>query len=224
MRKLLIFIFLIISCFGLSGCNKIYNLASKNIAEIRHNVFEGESDNFKITFMSGKREKDYVINGYNTPLIEFGVVTITLKTEIKDISQSHFALTIDTLRYEEILEQNPFDGTLVADIGVSINQQLPSMIIKLFVGEISEEITLNNMCVNWKVDSDKALKIACKNLKSELSPLSNNDFQGEVYIKIIEDTISNENTHLWYVNFVSRNGIHHSIIIHPMTSKILAKK
>ena len=224
MKKLVVFVLIMINCLLLGGCNKLYKVTKSSISEVRHNVFVGSSDNVDITFMSGKREKDYVINGYNTELINFGIVTITIKNQNLEIKDPTFALTIDTLRYEELLEKNPFDGTYVADIGVIVDNSLPSMSIKVFMGEIVEEITLNNLSHNWKVDHYEALKISCKELKDNLKPLIQNEFLGEVYIKIIKDTIVDDGSYYWYVNFVSRNGIYHSTIINPLTSEILAKK
>ena len=92
------------------------------------------------------------------------------------------------------------------------------------MGDVVEDLQLQNLSINWKVDSKKALKIACKELSKDLAPLITNEFLGETYIKIIKDTIVNNNSYYWYVNFVSRNGIYHSTIIDPMTSEILAKK
>lgn len=217
-------IVLVINCFFLGGCNRCYNITKSSISEIRQNIFCGESDNFDVTFMSGYREKDYVINGYNTELIKFGIVTITVKNPNISTLNPAVALTIDTLRYESELEKNPFDGTYVADIGVVVDDDLPSISIKLFLGEVVEELTLNNLTTDWKVDSLKALKISCKTLSKELEPLIDKNFLGEVYIKIIKDTILDDGSYYWYVNFVSRNGIYHSTIIDPLTSEILAKK
>ena len=224
MRKLVVFFLVLINSFLLGGCNKYYKLTKSSIAEIRHNVFVGSSDNLDITFMSGKREKDYVINGYNTELVDFGIITITIKNPNLKLSDPTFALTIDTLRYEEVLEKNPFDGTYVADIGVVVDNSLSSMTIKVFMGELIEEIQLNNLSYDWKLNSYDALKLACKTLKNELKSLITNEFLGEVYIKIIKDTIVDDGSYYWYVNFVSRNGIYHSTIIDPLTSEILAKK
>ena len=224
MKRLTAIFLLIINCFLLTGCNKTYKSALSTISEIRYNIFAGCSDHFDVTFMSGRREKDYVINGYNTELIDFGIVTISVKDPDAQINNPRFSLTINTLRYDDILEKNPFDGTYVADIKNIIDDDLNSITLKLFMGDIVEELTLQNLSINWKVDSKKALKIACKELSKELAPLITNMFLGETYIKIIKDTIINNDSYYWYVNFASRNGIYHSIIIDPMTSEILAKK
>jgi len=224
MRKCIVCVMIIISCFCLYGCDKTYNLTKNNLAEIRYNIFTGSSENISVTFMSGQREKDYVINGYNSDLIDFGVVTITLNNPELDSSNATFALTINTLRYEDALEKNPFDGTLVADIGVVVDNEVNTITIKVIIDKLVEEITLTNLTSDWKVNSLDALRIACKSLSEELKPLISNEFLGEVYIKIIEDTIANNGNYFWYVNFISRNGIQHSVIIDPITSDILASK
>lgn len=223
MKKFCVIFLILISCVPLCACNNYKSLKS-NLSEIRQNIFVGSSENFDITFMSGKREKDYVVNGYNTELIDFGIITITTNFEVDASISPSFALTVETLRYEDILEKNPFDGTYVADIKVLVDDNISSITVKIFMGEIVEEITLNNLSCSWEVSPYSALKIAYKNLSDELAPLMRKEFLGEVYIKIIKDTILNNNNYYWYVNFVSRNGIYHSIIIDPMTSEILAKK
>jgi len=223
MKKLFILSLISLSCFVFIGCNKYLNITKNSLAEIRYNIFVGNSDNFDITFMSGKREKNYVINGYNTELIDFGVLTVTLKDNNLNYSNSSFALTIDTLRYEGLFERNPFDDTLVSDIGVLVDNNVQCLNLKIIVDNISEDITLSNISYDWNVDCNDALKIATKQLNEELTPLITSEFLGEIYVKIIPDTINNKN-YLWYVNFVSRDGIKHSVLINPITKEILAKK
>ena len=225
MKKITIFVLIMINCFILTGCNRYYNITRSSISEIRYNIFNGDSDNFNITFMSGQREKDYVVNGYNTDLIDFGIVTITIKNpNLSEPNNPTFALTIDTLRHEGVLERNPFDGTYVADIETIVDNNLPSISIKVFMGDNIEELQLTNISYDWKVSCYDALKLSCKELSQELKPLTQKEFLGEVYIKIIKDTIINDGNYYWYVNFVSRNWIYHSTIINPLTSEILAKK
>ena len=116
MKKLVIFC-LIISSLFLAGCNSVYREVSKTVSEVRYSIYLGETDTIKATFMCGKREKDYVINGYNTPLIDFGIVTIALKKSATT-DNAKIVLTVDTNRYEDTLEKNPFDDTLVADLKI----------------------------------------------------------------------------------------------------------
>lgn len=224
MKKLILVTLVLSCCLAFLGCNKYYNVYKNSLAEIRYNIFTGSSENFDITFMSGKREKNYVINGYNTELIDFGVITIKLKDESLDCTNSSFALTVNTLRYEDNLEKNPFDGTLVADIGVVIDNEISAITIKVIIDKISEDITLTNLSSQWELNCYDALKIASKQLKQELSPFITNEFLGECYVKIIPDSINNNGEYLWYINFAGREGTQHSVIINPITKEILAKK
>jgi hypothetical protein len=141
MKKLFVLSLICLSCLVFIGCNQYLNITKNSLAEIRYNIFTGNSDNFDITFMSGKREKNYVINGYNTELIDFGIITITTNFEVDASISPSFALTVETLRYEDILEKNPFDGTYVADIKVLVADNISSITVKIFMGEIVAEIT-----------------------------------------------------------------------------------
>lgn len=210
---------------ALAGCNnKYYALTKENVAEERHNLFVGESDNILATFMSGYREEDYVINGYNTSLIPFGVITVEIKSDNITLSDTaSYSLLIGTNRYDGTMEQNPFDGTYVADTKQIIDTSV-DLTLKFTLGSFSEELTLTNLSDTWQINHDEALKIACDELKPNLKNMTDSTFLGETYIKIIYDNKIQENAYFWYVNFVGRKGETHSIIIDPNTGEVLAKK
>lgn len=219
--KRIIFLLITICCLPLASCSgSLTGKIEKSLAEVRQVIFVGETDTIKATFMCGKREKDYVINGYNTPLIDFGIITITLKKDV-DITNARAVLTADTNRYEEALEQNPFDNTLVCDFGLITD--LDSLSVKIYLGSKVHSINLNQISSDWKTDYNDALKIACKSLKGELKKQTNGEFKGETYVKIIEDTKVNKGEYYWYVSFACRNGTKHSVIIDPATGEILTK-
>ncbi len=219
MKKLVIFC-LIISSLFLAGCNSVYREVSKTVSEVRYSIYLGETDTIKATFMCGKREKDYVINGYNTPLIDFGIVTIALKKSATT-DNAKIVLTVDTNRYEDTLEKNPFDDTLVADL--KIIPTASEITLKVYLGNDVQELTLNCLNSDWKVDHQDALKLACKTLKGELKTQIDGTYKGEVYVKIIEDTKVNKGQYYWYVSFAGRDGIKHTVIINPNSGEVLAK-
>ncbi len=216
---------IVISGLALGGCtNKYVELTKASLAEVRQNIYVGETDNLSVTFMSGKRETDYVINGYNTALIPFGVVTVKLTNpNITQTEGATFALTVDTNRYEGVFEINPFDGTYVGDIKQIVNTDA-DITLRFVLGSLNEEINLTNISKNWQVNYEQALEIACNELKPQLKALTNNTFMGETYIKIIHDTKIQDNAYYWLVNFVGRKGVTHSVLINPNTAEILAKK
>ena len=208
------------------GCTnlKVYELAKNNIAEQRENLFVGENENIKATLISGKREKEYVINGYCTEPCEFGVLTFTIKNEQNLSDNVNYVLTIGTTRFDGILEKNPYDGTYVCDIKKTVlNEEMISA--KIIAGEFVESVELKSVILNWNVNHDDALKLACKELNKELETFIENDvFNGECYIKILNDSDIGDTSYFWYVNFVSRNGKNYAVIINPISNEIMAKK
>lgn len=227
-KKLLLTTFILIiavSVFGGCFSNKYYNLTLNKLSEVRYNLYEGENDQICVTLMSGKREEDYVINGYNTKLVDFGVLTFKVKNEdYAKFDKAKFVLLVGTKRYDGDLEKNPFDGSFVTDIGkiIDSNEQI---FAKIMMGDFIGETTLANVNNSWTVNYEEALKIACKELKGQLDKfMENGEFAGEGYIKIINDLEAKINTYYWYVNFVNRKGENIAVIIDPNTKEILAKK
>ena len=225
MKKIGLFI-AIVMCFGLlSACESpMYSKAKDNIAEIRNNIFIGENENVKATFMSGKREKEYVINGTSTLLIEFGVITFALLGDnVTRAKTGNYKVIIDSKTYEGQLELNPFDNTYVADLG-SMFDSSDNIYASINVGSFESEVTLELKNGDWQTSSTDALQIACKTLKKELKDYDKDVWSSEVYIKIIHDDKVASDKYFWYVNFVGRDGTNHSVIIDPYTKEILAKK
>ena len=225
MKKFGIFLTVILCISVLYACKSPqYNKAIDNLAEIRNNIYIGENESVKGVFMSGEREKEYVINGYATPLIEFGVITFSLiGTNLTPAKTGTYTIKIDNETYNGQLELNPFDNTYVADIGVKI-QTNKDIVAKITIGSFESEITLRQRNKDWKTTSLDALKLACKSLKKEIKNYDKEDFECEVYVKIIHDENISSDKYFWYVNFVGRKGINHSVIIDPNTKEILAKK
>ena len=216
----LVFCSFIIFC---SCSNKYENILKNNTAEVREFVLEGKSDNINASLICGLREKDYVINGYATELIEFGILTFDIEN-INDYNETiaTYVLLVGTVRYDGDLQKNPFDNTLVADIKTIINSS-ENVTAKIIIGDFTQEIKLKNVCNNWSVDSEEVYKIVAKNFKDDIKQLIiNNVFNGEVYVKIINDADINVGDYYWYVNIVNRTGRKLSLIISPHTSEILA--
>lgn len=213
-----------VMCFSACSSSKLYSLVSKNIAEVRHNLYVGETENIKVSLISGTREKDYVINGYCTEPVEFGVLTFTLKNDVVMPEVVNYVLTVGTTRYDGVLEKNPYDGTYVCDVKKIIDTT-DVVSAKIIAGEFVDSVQISNVASGWNVNHENALKLACSELKKELNTLIENDkFCGECYIKILNDTELKENHYFWYVNFVSRHGKTFAVIIDPISNEIMAKK
>ncbi len=207
----------ILALTSFTGCtSKMLKLTQNNIAEVRYNIYAGTGGTIHATFMSGMREKNYVVNGYATELIPFGVLTFTLPdTENTKPEQATYILKYGTTRYEGELEVNPFDGTYVADIKQVIDDTA-SLDVEVVMGNTVQNITLNKVNSDWKVDHAKALKIATKKCDAHLKKyVVDNYFEGEVYIKIINEP--NTPNYYWYVSFLNRNATNVAALIDPIS-------
>lgn len=217
-------IFLLLASFMLfTSCNGKNNYLEDNIAEVREYLFEGKRDNVNVTFVCGKREKDYVLNGYATELIDFGVLTFDIEDkENYSIENAKYVLTVGTTRYDGDLQKNPFDGTFVADIKKIINVE-NSVSAKIMLGELVKEIKLERIDSNWQVSANDILKIVSKNFKNEIKFLVEDGiFKGEIYVKTINDADMYIGDYYWYVSIISRNGGKLNAIISTKTGEILS--
>lgn len=218
------FVVLLICLCLFSSCNNKYeNLLKSNTAEVREFIMEGRSEGINVSLVCGMREKDYKINGYATELIEFGVLTFALDNEENyDEINANFVLLVGTNRFDGILEKNPFDGTLVADIKQIIDSE-SNVIAKIMIGDFKKEINLTLVGDDWKVDVEQVYQIVARNFKEQIAMLnSNNIFNGEVYIKILNDADIYKGDYYWYVSIISRKGGTISMIISPYSKEILA--
>lgn len=223
MRKIKTIVPIMLVCIMLAGCNKVLSGAKNNISEVRQNIYIGQTDSIVASFMSGKREEDYVINGVSTPLIEFGVIAVSLQNVNVGYSKTgQYTLLHGDQNFSGTLQLNPFDNSYVADIGQIIDGD--SMTITVTIGSFSDEVRLTKANTSWNIDHNEALKIACKCLKSDLKDWTKKGFDGEVYIKIIHDSKISDKDYFWYVSFVNTSGSQHSVIIDTNTGKILTKK
>lgn len=221
---------LILMCvclFCLSACGgalKIYDYAKNNVAEVRQNLYVGESENLKVSLNSGFREKDYVVNGFCTESVEFGVLTFVFKVEHSLPETINYVLTVGTIRFDGLLEQNPYDGSYVCDVKKLIDST-DVISAKIIAGDFVESVEIKSVSESWNVNYDNALRLACLELKTELTSfIENDEFYGECYIKIINDEEVGKDNYFWYVNFVSRKGKTYAVVINPISNEIMAKK
>ena len=218
------FLFFLVGLFCITGCtNKYENLLKSNTAEVREFMLEGEEKGVKANLVCGLREKEYKINGYATELIEFGVLTFELENINEyDTNLANFVLLVGTSRYDGILERNPFNDTLVADIKTIIDKN-ENIVAKVIIGEFSQEIHLKPINKDWKIDSEDVYKIVADKFRKEINYLNReNVFEAEVYIKILNDADDYKGDYYWYVSIIGRKGGTLSLIISPYSKDVLA--
>ena len=215
--------FLIIGCCVLSGCsNSLEKQIWNNIAEIREFVVYGKDEGVSVSLICGRRESEYKMNGYATDLIPFGVLTITYDNiDALDISEAKYTLYVGTEKFVGDLVQNPFDQTLVADIGTIVNKDA-NISVDIWVENKKTSLKLKNIDEDWGITSSECIDILIEHYKNQLKSFVNDEFMAEVYIKIMNDYDMYGSDFYYYVSVIGRSGSSLSMIISPKTGDILA--
>ncbi len=226
MKKFYFFIFIMIfaSLIFVSCVDNTYNLALNNLSEIRNQILIAEDEDIYMTFMSGKREKDYNLDGVSNELIDFSIINLYFKDKNYEYNEKkvEYSLTIDETLYSGEMINNPYDNSFVIDLGLLVDE-LNSLDITIKVNEESKTYTLNNISKAWKYSNEKALETVCKDLKDYLQQeIKDNKLNAEVVIKIVYNNDLSD-TYYWYVQIVTINGNTYTELVNPQTNEILAK-
>lgn len=214
-------IMIIVSCVLLVSCNtKDIEIYRENISEARYNYYYGEASGYRMSFTSGVRESDFKLDGYHTENIEFGVITIILPSDVEYSGVATYRLEYDNKLASGTLEENPFDGSLMADIGFVIDD-IDSMKIAFKMGDITKIITLDDMTRNFNYDYMGAFELFVDNADGITDYMIDGEFQAEVYIKIMhDDTI--DSGYYYLIRVIGRDGKVLSGIVNPISGEILA--
>lgn len=223
MKKIFLGTILVVICLVFSACgtDKV-DIALSNLAEVRYNVFSAENDNFIATFMSGKRENPYIVNGICEDVVDFGMLTVKYKVEDRPMV-AQYKLKINEQEFTGNLEYNTYDGTLMVDINRTVDDDAN---IELTVITDKEEIsiTLTPKTKDLEITWRSALEIAINELGDTYqSYINKGKLNGEMYVKVITDLNGSFDTYYWYVSVVGYNGSTNGVIIDPHTGEVIAK-
>ena len=205
----------LLSIFAFCGCGVLLEEnISKNVSEYRQNFFLGLGENFSATFTDGQRESEFVANGEKTSLVDFGVIVI----KGQNLSQKNFSLTINNEKISGELEITPFDNTLVVDIKKVVDKN-----DQLTLEYLGEKVTLVCLSKDWKINYNNALDIFVHKNKDTLKQYNNtNNFDGEIYIKLVSDKQDMSNIY-YYVLCITKNGNVLATLIDVNNGEILQK-
>ncbi len=225
MKKIILASIAVIAmAFAFCGCGTTQSeLILQNIAEVRYNIFSGENNIYVATFMSGKRESPYVVNGICEKQVEFGMLTVKYKSkDMPNVAQ--YELSIGENVYKGNLEYNNYESSLMVDIQkvVADDAQIKLKVITN-IDEQTCELSpkTKDMEITWRTALDIALESMGDDVKSYISK---NKINGEVYVKIITDLNSNFDDYYWYVSIVRTDGKTSGVIIDPQSGEVIAKR
>lgn len=217
--KFIFFVIMVLSV--LCGCdiglkNKVYN----NIAEIVDFVVVGGGDNLSISLMCGRREIEYKSDGVATELIPYGV--LTLYVDDKDITQVEYVLFVGTIKYQGDMQKNPYDSSWVADIKTSVDKS-ENIRVDIIIDNTKSSYKLKSVSDEWAVFSKDLIGLLIDDYSDVLKGfVIDGAFEGEVYIKLINEYELRSEHYYYYVSVVARKGGSFNILVSPMTKEVLA--
>lgn len=207
------------------GGKKTETNFNNHLIEIRNNLFAGEDETFYATLCTGEREKEYALDGVVNELVPFGIVTLArLDNEMLDNEQYPFTLVVNGENITGSLEKSPYDNTYSADIEQVIADDA-EISLQLVVDGVNVNQTLNNVSSNFTVAKDRAIEIACEQLKDSIKNLSKeNKASSEAFIKILKDYSGESNRYYWYVGIISPEGKTSGVLIDSTSGEVISKK
>lgn len=223
--KRIFFVAILVGCFVLCGCqDKRYLQFEQNISEIRNQLFSYSDEEMCVKFISGQREKNYVVDGKHTDLIDFGILSFDFKLQSFSVqTKAKYILILGTRRMDGDLIYNPFDETFVVDIKEQVSPDT-KMIAKIVIDDFQKEVTLECVTKDWQISALDALKNVVKEKKKDFDALlTNGEVAAEVYIKMTQDVESSEGRYYWYVSIVPVNGDRLAYLVDYLTGEIVAR-
>ncbi len=219
-KKVLISFCLLICLFFLCSCGdggKQENMLEASLSEYRKNLFIYKNSNYLVTFTSGERENDYIMNGEKSKMVDFGVITLKFAKPFAG-SKLQFELKVNDDTYAAEFERNPYDNSFVFDIEKQVNDDCS---ISLYLVDFDETVKMECVSKTWKYTYLNALEIFANFHKKEINPLmKDGNLQGEIYIKTVAED-NNLSDIYWYVLLVCKNGEMYANLISVTTGQIM---
>lgn len=208
----------------ITGCSgNLSKIMQKSLSEVRYNLFTASNEFINVKFTSGFREDPYVLNGKSENKKEFGVITVKFLGEtINKNGNPEFIITINEMDFDGEFILNPFDQSYVQDIETFVLDDY-EIFIKIKWQDFEFESKLINISNSFNCNHKQALNIFTNEYKKNIEKLIKQNTIFETYVKIINDPSLDIDKNYFYVCIISSKGESFSVIIDPMSSKILAK-
>ena len=199
MKKIFLFIAVTATvCITLlSACNRF---DTKNVSEFRDQVFEGKTEEYEVTLISGYRENPFVIDGHCDKKADFTLITVKMLSPLPNAELTCEMIAGDK-QFEGKMNKHPFEDTYSFEANVT-------------------EIGLQSVRSEDFIDGEKAYNVAYSKLSD--SPIIVNG-EYEVYVRLIENPVNSQGGYYWYVAFVDGKDTA-AALIDPVTAEVIAQK
>lgn len=193
-----------------TGCNKPDPFIN-SVTELRQNVYEGASENYKLK----------AAYGYDETLAGDRAYRLTFLLCDKTSSAETYTLTFNSekLSFTEDFKFSPVTGTLKTSVAIE-NFTDNEFNVTVSTGGAAETVTLKSLVSGGAIDYKTAL-VYLKKSQPELIALyndENGEFNGKVTARIL---VKNEKPY-WYIGLKNQNGALKALLVDGLSGNVLA--
>ncbi len=224
MKRVLCVIMTILTLFCCSACNKSGSKYDGKISEYRDDFYVGQSADYNVELITGSRENPFEIDGKTASLTDYSLLTIV---PVKFDSTKALTVKVE-------FGDNKYDGAaLKHPYKESYSFEIPTRVVdkevKLTVidGDKQSEITLKSVKTGEEINGDKALELAENALSESLKQFEKNGvFVGEIFVRYIENPLSEDKKYFWYVAFIPESNPEKIIaaLLDPVSGELKATR
>ncbi|MGI6701110.1 MAG: hypothetical protein ACOX3U_01380 [Christensenellales bacterium] len=223
MRKILIALIIISVFLFAFACDKQeekFNL-SDNVSYYDTHLYTGESSNFAIKIVRGKKELTPVADGVAGDLVEFATLKVT---------PLHMDLFNKQYAYKLKGENGEITGELAKDMfGVSFSSELTNIAsvgdlqsVTITATGVEETIELTNRLKDM-LEWEDVLSISETQFKDKIQ-LEKDDFKREIHIKYINNRTDRHSPYYWYIAYIASTTDYWAVLLDPETGEVVSKK
>ncbi len=183
----------------------------KNVSERRCGFFTASDDAFTVTAVSGEREDPFAADGKAGALVPYTLITVVPASFDVDAVIT-FAVDTGSSTYGGTMTVHPFAASFSAELSAEIKSEFK---ITVTVGGAKHEYGMKSALTADMIDYAEAIGIA----EDRLEPKGGY----EVRARLIENPLD-ENGLCWHVAFIFGADKEQSVLLDPVTGKVIAKK
>lgn len=215
-KYLILFLVIVLSAAVIfTACNRKEEEEYDNVSRSVSAFYTGESDNFAVTVEVGRRESNFVADGYATDVVDFAEITV-LPLKTNDLTEINYSLTGENVSLSGSVKSNEF-----GEFSSAVDLNFAPLSVSIGEGESTEVIELSDR-LSGKLTSADVVNIANDAFKDRIDEeTADGDYHREIYVKLI--TGDREN-YYYYVSFIGEGVDYWALLINLEDGSVVTKK
>lgn len=204
-------------CMLIGGCspNKI-EIARENLSEVTNTYFYNSCEEFSVAISSGNRENPYVYDGKSCAKVNFALVEVKMPSKKE---RESFVFSIDGDAFSVNLEYNFMTDSFMVDLERELHENAA---INMKYG--NTQISVPCVSNEFQINCERALEIGMSELAEEFDNMMvQGKFQGECYLKILDNFSKNNDERFWCFSLVNTKGEHINCVIDVNNGEVVAR-